>query len=65
MGDVFGTETGYLVDGKVGSIVGDDSEGNPEATCYVLSEVLDNLPPADFGDWYCLDPFGKVAGGYH
>ena len=65
MGDViFGTEAGYLLAGEVGSIVGDDSVGNPEAMYYVLPEEFDNMLLADFGEWYCLDLLGKVADGH-
>ena len=63
MGDVvFGTEAGYLLVGEVGSVVGDDSVGNPEAAYYVLSEELDNFLSADLEKRYCLNPLGKVVG---
>ena len=65
MGDVvFGTEASHLLAGKISSVVGDDSVRDPEVTYYVLPEKLDNLPPTDLEEWYCLDPFGKVVDGY-
>ena len=65
MGDVvFGTEAGYLLAGKVDSIVRDDSVGNPKATYYILPEKLDNLLPAGLGERYFLDPLGKIVGGH-
>jgi len=64
VGDVvFGAKAGYLLAGEVGSIVGDDSVGNPEVVYYVLLEELDNLLPADLGERYCLNPLGKVVSG--
>jgi len=64
MGDiVFDTEAGYLLTSKVGSIVKDDSVGNPKTAYYVLPEKLDNLLPADLGEQYCLNSLGKVVGG--
>ena len=53
----------WLLAGEIGSVILDDSVGNPEATYYVLSEELDNLLPADLGEQHCLDPFGEVVGG--
>jgi len=61
---VFGTETGHLLAGEISSVIGDDSVRDSEATYYVLSEKLDNLLPANLRERYCLDPFGKVVGGY-
>ena len=46
------------------SVVGDDSVGDLEATCYVLPAELDNLLPADLGERHCLDLFGEVVSGY-
>jgi len=64
VGDVvFDAEASYLLAGEVGSIVRDDSVGNPVAAYYVLLEELDNLLPADLRDQYCLNPLGKVVGG--
>ena len=52
MGDVvFDAEASYLLAGEVGSIVRDDSVGNPVAAYYVLLEELDNLLPSDFVEW--------------
>ena len=44
-GLAFGAETGYLLAGKVRSIIGDDSVGEAEVMHYVLSEEPDNLLP--------------------
>ena len=64
MGDgIFGAKAGHLLADEISFIVGDDSVGDPEVTYYVLPEKLDNLLPADLGEWHCLDPFG-VVGGY-
>jgi len=64
MGDlVLGVKVGYLLTGKVRSIIG-DGVGEPEATHYFLPEKSGNLLPSDFGEWHCLDPFGEVVGGY-
>jgi len=64
MGDViFATEAGHLLAGKISSIIGDESVGDPEATYYVLSEELNNLLHAYLRKWYCLDPFGELVGG--
>ena len=60
---VFGAEAGYQLVDKVGTIIGDDSVGNPEVACYVLPEELDNLLPADLGQRYCLNSLSKVVGG--
>ena len=65
MGDgVFGTEAGYLLVREIGSIAEDDNMGNPEATYYVLPYELDNLLPTVLGEWYFLNPLGKVVGGH-
>jgi len=65
MGDVvFGAKTGYLLAGKISSVVGDDCVRDSEATHYVLPEKFDNLLPTDFRERYYLDPFGKIVGGY-
>jgi len=65
MGDVvFDTKVGHLLASEISPVVGDNSMGDSEATYYVLSEELDNLLLGDFGERYCLDPFGKVVGGY-
>ena len=61
---VLGTEAGYLLAGKVSSVVGDDGVGEPEAARYVLLEKLDNLMLCDFREWHCLDPLGEVVGSY-
>jgi len=53
-----------LLASKISFIVEDDSVRNPEATNYVFLEDLDNLLPAGLGEQYCLDPFGKIIGGY-
>ena len=57
-------KAGHLLTGKISSVVGDDSVGDPEATCYVLPAELDNLLPADLGERHCLDSFGEVVSGY-
>ena len=59
---IFGAEAGYLFAGEVGSIVGYDSVGNPEAAYYILQKKLDNLLPADLEERYCLNPLSKVVG---
>ena len=61
---VLSAETGHLLAGEISSVIGDDSVRDSEATYYVLSEKLDNLLPANLRERYCLDPFGKVVGGY-
>jgi len=64
VGDVvFGAKAGYLLAGEVGSVVGDDSVGNPKAAYYVLPGELDNLLTADLGERCCLNPLGKLVGG--
>jgi len=64
VGDVFGAEAAYLLAGEISSVVGDDCVRDSEATHYVLPEEFDNLLPTNFEERYCLDPFGKVVGGY-
>ena len=65
MGDiVFGAEAGHLLAGEISSVIRDDSMRDPEATYCVLPEELDNLLPTDLGERYCLNPFGKIVGGY-
>ena len=61
---VFSAEAGHLLSDKISSVVGDDCVRDFEATYYVLLKELDNLLPADFGERYCLDSFGKVVSGY-
>ena len=56
MGDfLLNAKAGYLL---VGSVIGDDSVGEPKATHYVIPEDLDNLLSSDFEERRCLDPFG-------
>ena len=64
MGDVFGAEAGHLLAGEISFIVGDDGVRDSEATYYILPKELDNLLPANLGERYYLDTFGKVVGGY-
>ena len=45
---IFCTEAGYLLVGKVRSVVRDDGVGELKATHYALSEELDNLLSGDF-----------------
>jgi len=60
---VFGAKVGYLCAGEFCSVVRGDSVGESEDAHYVLSEKLDNLLLVDFGEWYCLNPFGKIVCG--
>jgi len=60
---VFGVEVGHLLAGKISTVIR-DSVGDPEATYYVLPEGLDNLLSTDLRERYCLNPFGKIVGGY-
>ena len=64
MGDIiFGAEAGYLLADEVGSVIRDDNVENPEAAHYILPEELDNLLIIDLGEWYYLNPLGKVISG--